>query len=106
MLTAVIEARAVPLSGRDIFPNGWRLHHETALTSVGSAHLVSDGPASPKRTVFFGEVALSAELRQVAQSDARLKEAAKLALQCRCLGRAKPVPNMPKSLVTSRHWLI
>ena len=28
--------------------------------------------------MFFGEVALSAELRQVAQSDARLKEAAKL----------------------------
>ena len=83
MLTAVLEARCgVPLSGRDIFLNvaGGLKIHETAADLAVAAALISSvtGRPAPKRTVFFGEVALSAELRQVAQSDARLKEAAKL----------------------------
>ena len=53
---------------------------ETAADLAVAAALISSvtGRPAPKRTVFFGEVALSAELRQVAQSDSRLKEAAKL----------------------------
>jgi DNA repair protein RadA/Sms len=83
MLTAVLEARCgVLLAGRDIFLNvaGGLKISETAADLAVAAALVSSvtGRAAPKRTVFFGEVALSAELRQVAQSDARLKEAAKL----------------------------
>ena len=83
MLTAVLEARCgVQLSGRDIFLNvaGGLKIHETAADLAVAAALISSvtGRPAPKRTVFFGEVALSAELRQVAQSDARLKEAAKL----------------------------
>ena len=83
MLTAVLEARCgVPLSGRDIFLNvaGGLKISETAADLAVAAALISSvtGRPAPKRTVFFGEVALSAELRQVAQSDARLKEAAKL----------------------------
>ena len=83
MLTAVLEARCgVPLSGRDIFLNvagGLRIS-ETAADLAVAAALISSvtGRPAPERTVFFGEVALSSELRQVAQSDARLKEAAKL----------------------------
>ncbi len=83
MLTAVLEARCgVPLSGRDIFLNvaGGLKISETAADLAVAAALISSvtGRPAPKRTVFFGEVALSAELRQVAQPDARLKEAAKL----------------------------
>jgi DNA repair protein RadA/Sms len=72
----------VPLSGRDIFLNvaGGLKISETAADLAVAAALISSvtGRPAPQRTVFFGEVALSAELRQVAQSDARLKEAAKL----------------------------
>lgn len=83
MLTAVLEARCgVPLSGRDIFLNvaGGLKIHETAADLAVAAALISSvtGRPAPKRAVFFGEVALSAELRQVAQAEARLKEAAKL----------------------------
>ena len=83
MLTAVLEARCgVPLSGRDIFLNvaGGLKIHETAADLAVAAALISSvtGRPAPKRTVFFGEVALSAELRQVAQAEARLKESAKL----------------------------
>ena len=83
MLTAVLEARCgVPLSGRDIFLNvaGGLKISETAADLAVAAALISSvsGRPAPPRSVFFGEVALSAELRQVAQADARLKEAAKL----------------------------
>lgn len=83
MLTAVLEARCgVPLSGRDIFLNvaGGMKISETAADLAVAAALISSvtGRPAPKRTVFFGEVALSAELRQVAQAKSRLKEAAKL----------------------------
>ena len=86
MLTAVLEARCgVPLSGRDIFLNvaGGLKIHETAADLAVAAALISSvtGRPAPQRTVFFGEVALSAELRQVAQADARLKEAAKLGFE-------------------------
>ncbi|MFL2845874.1 MAG: DNA repair protein RadA [Candidatus Puniceispirillaceae bacterium] len=83
MLTAVLEARCgVPLSGRDIFLNvagGLKIQETAADLAVAAALIssVTSRPA-PKRTVFFGEVALSAELRQVANAEARLKESAKL----------------------------
>lgn len=83
MLTAVLEARCgIPLSGRDIFLNvaGGMKISETAADLAVAAALISSvtGRPAPKRTVFFGEVALSAELRQVAQAESRLKESAKL----------------------------
>ena len=86
MLTAVLEARCgVPLSGRDIFLNvaGGLKIYETAADLAVAAALISSvtGRPAPKRTVFFGEVALSAELRQVAQAEVRLKEAAKLGFE-------------------------
>ena len=83
MLTAVLEARCnIPLSGQDIFLNvagGLKVSETAADLAVTAALLSSvNGRPTPKKTVFFGEVALSAELRQVAQPNARLKEAFKL----------------------------
>ena len=79
MLTAVLEARCgVPLSGRDIFLNvagGLKIFEPAADLAVAAALISSvTGRPAPQRTVFFGEVALSAELRQVAKAEARLKD--------------------------------
>ena len=72
MLTAVLEARCgVPLSGRDIFERSRRLTHSGTSGGLAvAAALISSVTVKPlpARTVFFGEVALSAELRQVAQA--------------------------------------
>ena len=103
MLTAVLEARCgVPLSGRDIFLNvaGGLKISETAADLAVAAALISSvtGRAAPKRTVFFGEVALSAELRQVAQAEARLKEAAKLGFDNAMMPRPRKKLSGPSSI--------
>ena len=98
MLTAVLEARCgVPLSGRDIFLNvagGMKIQEPAADMAVAAALLSSvSGRPLPARSVFFGEVALSSEIRQVAQADARLKEAEKLGFERAIM----PKPRKSKS---------
>ena len=106
MLTAVLEARCgVPLSGRDIFLNvaGGLKISETAADLAVAAALISSvtGRTAPARTVFFGEVALSAELRQVAQAEARLKEASKLGFDNAVLPRPRKKLLAPEGLSLS-----
>ena len=106
MLTAVLEARCgVTLSGRDIFLNvaGGLKISETAADLAVAAALISSvtGRTAPARTVFFGEVALSAELRQVAQAEARLKEASKLGFDNAVLPRARKKLLAPEGLSLS-----
>ena len=103
MLTAVLEARCgVPLSGRDIFLNvagGLKIAETAADLAVAAALLSSvTGRPAPPRSVFFGEVALSAELRQVAQADARLKEAAKLGFDTAVMPRLRKKLATPSGL--------
>ena len=103
MLTAVLEARcSVPLSGRDIFLNvagGLKIAETAADLAVAAALLSSvTGRPAPPRSVFFGEVALSAELRQVAQADARLKEAAKLGFDTAVMPRPRKKLATPSGL--------
>jgi len=83
MLMAVLESRCrVSLGQNDVYLNiagGLRITEPAADLAVAAA-LVSaatDRPTDPD-TVFFGEVGLSGEVRQVAQTDNRLREAAKL----------------------------
>ena len=103
MLTAVLEARCgVPLSGRDIFLNvagGLRIQEPAADLAVAAA-LISSVTVKPlpARTVFFGEVALSAELRQVAQAETRLKEAAKLGFEQAMLPRLRNKMKPPQGI--------
>ena len=103
MLTAVLEARCgVPLSGRDIFLNvagGLRIQEPAADLAVAAA-LISSVTVKPlpARTVFFGEVALSAELRQVAQAETRLKEAAKLGFEQATLPRLRKKMKPPQGI--------
>ncbi|MBB4287804.1 DNA repair protein RadA [Roseospira goensis] len=83
MVLAVLEARCgLALAGHDVYLNvagGLRIGEPAADLAVAAA-LVSaaaDAPV-PADTVVFGEIGLSGELRPVAQTAARLKEAAKL----------------------------
>lgn len=83
MLLAVLETRCgLKLSGMDVYLNvagGLKVAEPAADLAVAAA-LVSAAtgvPTSPG-AVYFGEVGLSGEIRQVSQADSRLKEAAKL----------------------------
>ena len=103
MLTAVLEARCgVPLSGRDIFLNvagGLKISEPAADMAVAAALISSvTGIPLPERAVFFGEVALSGELRQVSQADTRLKEAFKLGFDQALMPRPRKKAPTPKGL--------
>ena len=83
MVLAVLEAHCgVRLSGHDVYLNvagGLRIQ-EPAADLAAAAALVSSlaQAALPADAVLFGEVSLSGAVRPVAQTAARLKEAAKL----------------------------
>ncbi|RTL52815.1 MAG: DNA repair protein RadA [Bradyrhizobiaceae bacterium] len=83
MVLAVLEAHCgVKLSGHDVYLNvagGLRIH-EPAADLAAAAALVSSlsNAALPVDGVYFGEISLSGAIRPVAQTSARLKEAAKL----------------------------
>ena len=83
MTLAVLETRAgLPFSGRDVFlsvAGGLRID-EPAADLAAAAALASallERP-TPKDCVFYGELALSGEVRPAPQADARLKEAERL----------------------------
>ena len=106
MLTAVLEARCgLPLSGRDIFLNvagGMKIQEPAADLAVAAALIssVTTRPL-PSRSIFFGEVALSAEIRQVSQGDQRLKEAEKLGFERAYLPKPRKRPNLKLGLKLS-----
>jgi DNA repair protein RadA/Sms len=83
MVLAVLEARAgISFAGQDVYLNvagGLRIQ-EPAADLAAAAALVSSlaGASLPAEAVYFGEVSLSGAIRPVAQTAARLKEAAKL----------------------------
>ena len=83
MVMAVLEARCgVAFGPRDVYLNvagGLRIAEPGADLAVAAA-LVSAmaDVALPRNMVIFGEIGLTGEVRPVAQSEARLKEAAKL----------------------------
>ena len=92
MLLAVLDARAgLRLSGSDVYLNiagGLRVNEPAADLAVAAA-LASAATETPTSAgmVYFGEVGLSGEVRQVAQAEARLKEAHKLGFEAACLPR-------------------
>ncbi len=92
MLLAVLETRCgLRLGATDVWLNvagGLRIGEPAADLAVAAAiaSAASDRPTDPG-TVYFGEVGLSGEIRQVAQAEARLKEAHKLGFTAACLPR-------------------
>lgn len=95
MIVAVLETRCgISLSQHDIFLNiagGIRINEPAADLAVAAA-LVSalSNEALPADTVFFGEIGLAGEIRQVSQPDVRLKESAKLGFE------KAIIPNLSK----------
>ena len=92
MLLAVLESRCgMNLGQNDVYLNiagGLRIAEPAADLAVAAA-LVSaatDRPTDPD-TVYFGEVGLSGEVRQVSQPEQRLREAQKLGFQSATLPR-------------------
>jgi DNA repair protein RadA/Sms len=92
MLLAVLDARCdLKLSGLDVYLNvagGLRVSEPAADLAVAAA-LISAATGRPTHAgaVYFGEVGLSGEVRQVSQTAARLKEAAKLGFERAVLPR-------------------
>src|ERR1700742_5040138 len=83
MVLAVLEAHCgVRLGSHDVYLNvaGGPRINEPAADLAAAAALVSSlaGASLPAEAVYFGEVSLSGAIRPVAQTPARLKEAAKL----------------------------
>lgn len=82
-ILAVLEARCgIPFTGLDVFLNvagGLRVSEPAADLAVAAALLSArEDVALPPDLVLFGEISLSGALRPVAQTENRLKEAAKL----------------------------
>lgn len=108
MLLAVLETRCgLSLGQNDVYLNiagGLRISEPAADLAVAAA-LISAAADRPTDagTVYFGEVGLSGEVRQVVQTDPRLREAAKLGFQAAVLprrvarGRSVP-PAAPEGL--------
>ncbi|MFQ5784746.1 MAG: DNA repair protein RadA [Alphaproteobacteria bacterium] len=83
MVMAVLDTRCgLALGGNDVYLNvagGLRIIEPAADLAVAAALVSSlSGVPLPPTTVVFGEIGLSGEVRPVAHTDARLKEAAKL----------------------------
>ncbi len=100
MLLAVLETRCgLRLNASDVYLNiagGLRIGEPAADLAVAAAiaSAAADRPTDPGR-VYFGEVGLSGEIRQVAQAEARLKEAQKLGFTAACLPRRVARGNRP-----------
>jgi len=92
MLLAVLETRAgLRLGSTDVYLNiagGLRVNEPAADLAVAAA-LTSASTDTPTNAgmVYFGEVGLSGEVRQVAQAESRLKEAHKMGFEMACLPR-------------------
>ena len=92
MMLAVLDSRAgLRLSAHDVYLNvagGLRVNEPAAVLAVAAAlaSAATETPTDPG-SVYFGEVGLSGEVRQVAQAEARLKEAQKLGFAAACLPR-------------------
>ena len=89
MLLAVLEARCgLNFSSAEVYLNvagGYRLTDPAADLAVAAALVsaLADKPL-PLRSVWFGEVSLSGEIRPVAHAGLRLREAAKLGFDTGC----------------------
>ena len=107
MLLAVLEARCgIKLNAMDVHLNiagGLRVGEPAADMAVAAA-LVSAATGQPTSagSVYFGEVGLSGEIRQVSQPDTRLKEAHKLGFEHaflpRRIARGNRKPTAPDGL--------
>jgi len=94
MVLAVLDARAgLGLAGCDVYLNvagGLKVSEPAADIAVAAALISSLSQIPlPEETVIFGEISLSGDIRSVSQSEARLKESAKLGFTRAMLPKGK-----------------
>ena len=105
MLLAVIDSRGgLKFGDKEVYLNiagGLKISEPAADLSVVAALISSfKNQPLPKKSVFFGEVGLSGEIRPVPQIDNRLKEAEKLGFETAF------IPKLRKGKVTSKMNII
>jgi len=107
MVLAVLEARCgLAFAAQDVYLNvagGLRITEPAADLAVAAALVSSrlDAPV-PSGTVVFGEIGLAGEIRAVSQTEARLKEAAKLGFARALIPPAKDGGPKRKGLPETR----
>ncbi|MXV45232.1 DNA repair protein RadA [Saccharibacter sp. 17.LH.SD] len=108
MILAVLEARCgLKLGSMDVHLNvtgGLKITEPAADLAVAAALIsAATGQPTAANAAYFGEVGLSGEIRQVAQTEQRLKEIGKLGFQYavlpRHVGNANTRPKPPKGLI-------
>lgn len=105
MLLAVLETRVgLRFSDKEVYLNvagGLRISEPAADLAVAAALISAafDTPL-PNECVFFGEIGLSGEVRQVARADARLKEAEKLGFKQSINSQVKSTKSLTLQIKT------
>jgi DNA repair protein RadA/Sms len=105
MVLAVLETRCgIAFSGLDVFLNvagGLKITEPATDLAVMAALLsAQSGVPVPHQMVFFGEIGLGGEIRQVPQADLRLREAGKLGFQ-QAVIPARPKKEAGKAVASS-----
>ncbi|MEL7041181.1 MAG: DNA repair protein RadA [Pseudomonadota bacterium] len=95
MLLAVLEARCgVTLGGRDVYlsvAGGYRIGEPAGDLAAAAALLTSAAAhPGPRKTIYFGELALSGAIRPVSRMEQRLKEAARLGFESAFVPEGSP----------------
>lgn len=108
MILAVLDARCgLSFAGQEVYLNvagGLRVQEPAADLAVVAALVssISDVPV-PESSLFFGEIGLSGEIRAVGQTDARLKEAAKLGFKCAVIPAGSKIKDSPMKIIEVGH---
>ena len=108
MILAVLDARCgLSLAGNEVYLNvagGLRVHEPAADLAVAAALVssISDIPV-PEKSIIFGEIGLSGEIRAVGQTDARLKEAAKLGFEAAIIPLGSKIKDPAIKIIEVEH---
>ncbi|MCR9212632.1 MAG: DNA repair protein RadA [Proteobacteria bacterium] len=108
MILAVLDARCgLSFTGSEVYLNvagGLRVNEPAADLAVAAALIssVSDIPV-PERSILFGEIGLSGEIRAVGQTEARLKEAAKLGFENAIIPRGSKIKDSSLKIIEVDH---
>ncbi len=105
MILAVLEARCgIPFAGLDVYLNvagGLKVSEPAADLAVAAALLSAREDASlPEGAIVFGEISLSGALRNVSQTENRLKEAQKLGFSSAIMPKGEKTPKV-KGMATN-----
>ena len=108
MMLAVLDARCdLSFTACEVYLNvagGLRINEPAADLAVAAALIssISDIPV-PEKSILFGEIGLSGEIRAVGQTDARLKEAAKLGFTTAIIPAGSKIKDSKMKIIEVDH---